>query len=108
MRKGNPDLHLDLSSRTPLHTALDASEIALWFMNPVTGELHFSPYFYQLVPELAHPLDELESLLALMPASDSYIFRKAFVDPGELEKAPMHACEVRLVGLVSAPRLRFI
>lgn len=108
MRKGNPDLSLDLSSRTPLHTALDASEIALWFMNPVTGELHFSPYFYQLVPELAHPLDELESLLALMPASDSYIFRKAFVDPGEPEKAPMHACEVRLVGLVSAPRLRFI
>jgi|GEM_PF-346950 len=108
MRKGNPDLNLDPGSRTPLHTALDASEIALWFMSPVTGELHFSPYFYQLLPELAHPLDNLESLLALMPAADSYVFRKTFVDTGDLERSPMHACEVRLLGLVSAPRLRFI
>lgn len=107
MWKGSPDLNVDVQHTgiLSLTSALDASEMALWSLNPVSRELHLSDYFYQMLPELGKPLRTLDELLALMPAADNYIFRKSFIDnPG----AQMHSCEVRLAGVVSAPRLRFI
>lgn len=79
--------------------------MAVWSLNPLSGELHLSEYFYQLLPELGPDPLSLDQLLALMPAADNYIFRKNFISS---DSAQMHACEVRLSGLVSAPRLRFI
>ncbi len=108
MRKGIPNPNIDQHQHLPLHSALQSSEIALWFMNPASGELRFSSYFYHLLPELAQPVTRLTELLELMPAADSYVFHKTFVESPSSASPVMHACEVRLAGLASAPRLRFI
>lgn len=79
--------------------------MALWSLNPISRELHLSAYFYQLLPDLGTGPLSFDQLLALMPAADNYIFQKNFVSS---DSSHMHTCEVRLAGLVSVPRLRFI
>lgn len=110
MRKGSPKLTKDHQyvGNLPLGSALDASEMTLWSMNPVTGDLHFSDYFYQLLPELSTRLTRTDQLLALMPAADNYIFKKTFAAGGADGSGRIHACEVCLASLVSTPRLRFM
>lgn len=110
MRKGFPQSDSDnrYAGTLQVDSALDASEMALWSINPVTHDLYLSDYFYQLLPELAQPLKQLDELLALMPGADSYIFQKSFGRHANECATQMQSCEVRLTGVVNAPRLRFI
>ncbi len=86
--------------------ALAASDAALWSLNTVSGELHFSEHFYQLVPDLKKSLKQAEQLLALMPPADSYVFKKSLLRTPEA--GHLYSCEVCLATLSGAPRLRFI
>jgi PAS domain-containing protein len=92
----------------PFNAALYASEMALWSMDPASGDLDFSSYFYAELSELADKLSRLDELLALMSAADVYIFQKNFSHTSGEKSAQMRSCEVCLTALVSAPRLRFI
>lgn len=92
----------------PFNAALYASEMALWSMDPASGALDFSSYFYAELSELPSKLRRLDELLALMSAADIYIFKKSFSLADVETTAHMRSCEVCLSGLVSAPRLRFI
>lgn len=92
----------------PINSVIDASEMAVWSINPVSGNLQLSDYFYQLLPSLTSSLTQVDELLALMPASDRYIFQKSFSARESDPSTQTYVCEVRLTLGSETHRVRFI
>lgn len=110
MWKGTPKPDFDTrpAETLSIQTALDASEMALWSMNPVSGEIYLSDYFYQLLPDVSGPITRIEELLSYLSAADLYLFKKQILAGANDPADKMHVCEVTFSGHIAAPRLRFI
>ncbi len=92
-----------------ISNALDASNIAPWNLDVITGDLHISPTFIESLADAAPELSSLSDLLSLLPKADKYLFLQSFnADPLDQDTGRMRSCDVRLVGIAGEPCLRFI
>lgn len=92
-----------------LENALDASNIASWNMDVISGDVHISPEFIDSLAESAPELSRLADLLSLLPKADKYLFLQSFnADPQDQDTERLRSCDVRLVGIAGEPRVRFV
>lgn len=92
-----------------IDNALDASSIASWSMDVVSGDLYLASDFIEALGESVPALPQLADLLALLPKADKYIFLQSFnADPQDQDTERLRSCDVRLVGITGEPRVRFV
>lgn len=92
-----------------IESALDASSIASWNMDAISGDLYISPEFIESLTDTAPRLACLADLLALVPKADKYLFLQSFTaDPHDQDTDRLRSCDVRLTGIPGEPRVRFV
>lgn len=98
-----------LSSELAIENALGASNIASWNMDVLTGEMNISAELFEFLADPAPELSSLSDLMALLPNADKYLFLQSFnSDHLDQDTDRLRFCDVRLVGLVGEPRVRFV
>ncbi|WP_082191376.1 EAL domain-containing protein [Cellvibrio sp. pealriver] len=89
--------------------ALDASGIASWNMDVISGELCLCPEFAESLSVTLAGIERLPDFLALLSKTDKYLFFQAFnLDPQDQDTERLRSCDVRLAGIEGEPRVRFI
>ena len=92
-----------------IENALDASSIAYWNMDVISGEMHISPEFIESLIDVAPAISRLSDLLALLPSADKYLFQQVFnADVNDQDLEQIRACDIRLSGIAGEPRIRFV
>ena len=92
-----------------IENALDASSIASWNMDAISGDLYISPELMESLTDLVPRLSCLADLLALVPKTDKYLFLQSFnLDPQDQDTERLRSCDVRLTGIAGEPRVRFV
>ncbi len=92
-----------------IENALDASNIASWNMDVISGDIHISPELIESLAESVPELSRLADLLSLLPKADKYLFLQSFnADPQDQDTERLRSCDVRLVGITGEPRVRFV
>lgn len=92
-----------------IESALDASSIASWNMDAISGDLYISPEFIESLTDAVPRLSCLADLLALAPKADKYLFLQSFnTDPQDQDTERLRSCDVRLTGIAGEPRVRFV
>lgn len=98
-----------LSGELAIENALDASNIASWNMDVLTGEMRISSALFESLAESVPKLSCLSDLLALLPKADKYLFLHLFnSDFQDQDIERLRACDVRLIGIAGEPRVRFV
>lgn len=98
-----------LSGELAIENALGASNIASWNMDVLTGEMNISAELFEFLADLAPEFSSLSDLMALLPNADKYLFLQSFnSDHLDQDTDRLRSCDVRLVGLVGEPRVRFV
>ena len=91
------------------NNALDASSIASWHMDVISGDIHISPEFISSLSEAFPALSRLSDLLSLLPRTDQYLFQQAFnSDVRDQDIERLRFCDVNLIGIAGESRLRFV
>lgn len=105
--KGNP-ANL-LAGCTSIESALDAANNAPWSMDVSTGELQIASAFIDSIPLLSAPLNHISELLRYLRKADQYLFLQTFnADPLDQDYQRLRSCDLRLVGVIGEPRVRFV
>jgi diguanylate cyclase (GGDEF)-like protein len=98
-----------LSRELAIESALDASSIASWNMDVLTGTMHISSELFNSLTEAVPELLCLADLLALLPKADTYLFLQSFnADFHDQDTERLRSCDVRLHGVAGEPRIRFV
>ncbi|RYZ95909.1 MAG: hypothetical protein EOO68_17765, partial [Moraxellaceae bacterium] len=94
----------------PLHLehALLASDVAAWRLNSQTGEFIFSKQFPHVFPPNVLPFKDVNTLFALLPTADRYIFTQTFNSNIDDTDEKVRACEVKILVSEGDIRIRFI
>jgi diguanylate cyclase (GGDEF)-like protein len=92
-----------------IENALNASSIASWNMDVISGDVYISPELIESLAESVPELSQLSDLLSLLPKADKYLFLQSFnADPQDQDTERLRSCDVRLVGIAGEPRVRFV
>jgi diguanylate cyclase (GGDEF)-like protein len=89
--------------------ALDASSIASWNLDVITGHLHIAAELTESLALSTPELSRISTLLSLFPKADKYLFEQSFnADPEDQDTDRLRSCDVRLLNVPGEPRLRFV
>lgn len=92
-----------------IENALDASSIAYWNMDVISGDMHISTEFIEPLVDVVPAFSQLSDFLSLLPSADKYLFLQAFnADPLDQDVERLRFCDVRLIGIGGEPRIRFV
>lgn len=98
-----------LPDHLAIETAMDASNIASWNMDVISGALHIASELIDSLTDSVPELLCLDDLLSLLPKAEKYLFLQAFNNnPDDQDTERLRSCDVRLVGLTGEPRVRFV
>lgn len=90
-------------------SGLDASSIASWSMDVISGDIYISPTFIKSLAGAVPEISSLPDLLSLLPNADKYLFLQSFnADPLDQDTERLRSCDLRLVGLAGEPCVRFV
>lgn len=98
-----------LSGDLAIVSGLDASNIASWNMDVLTGEISISSELFESLAESSPKLSCLADLLSLLKKADKYLFLQSFnSDVNDQDVERVRTCDVSLTGVAGEPRVRFV